>query len=327
VSVLNTALKLDADVCAQLPQHVAVAWSGGADSTALLFLLRDAGFIVQAWHIDHGWHHDSAQYADDLATKAAHLGLVFHTRRLEKAGCNIEAQAREGRYDSFLALAEQTGCFDVLLGHHADDQAETVCMRLLQGAGVAGCQGMLKHRQQKNVRLWRPLLHVSRRDIELFLQQQSVCWFDDESNQDITIWRNKIRHKLFPRIKKQGTEPHKLFLRWQTQAVRIQAMIALQGEQVQVLRRVEQDVCCVIDWRDWCGQSAPVRAYVLQKMIGLLFEDGRVFGRRHILAIEQWRKHGGNGWLNLSRCCLYKKGQRLQLVQVAASLRDSSYEG
>jgi hypothetical protein len=61
---------------------------------------------------------------------------------------------------------------------------------------------------------------------------------------------------------------------------------------------------------------------VLQKMIGILFADGKVFGRRHIQAIEQWKEHGGHGWLNLSGCCLYRLGEHLQLCQGNKSLRD-----
>lgn len=318
-------LKLNLNLTAQIPQQIAVAWSGGADSTALLLLLHEAGYDVQAWHVDHGWHEGSSTNARDLAIQAKVWGIPFHFKQIQKPTKNIESEARKGRYLAFEQLAEETACSHLALGHHAADQAETVCMRLLQGAGVAGCQGMRAHRQQKKLHLWRPLLHVSRQDIELFLKNRSVLWLDDPSNEDTSLWRNKIRQKLFPLIEAKGFSPQSLYLRWQTQAEKVQQQIITLAQHVKIIKQLEADsVLCEVDWLLWCGLPKPVRAYVLQKMVGLLFDEGVVLGRRHILAIEQWREHGGHSWLNLSGCCLYREGQGLQLCRGKMSLRKSS---
>ncbi|MDX8387162.1 MAG: tRNA lysidine(34) synthetase TilS [Ghiorsea sp.] len=308
-----------------MPKSVAVAWSGGADSTALLLLLREQNYEVQAWHVDHGWHKSSKDLAVSLRKQADIWGVDFHVKRIEKANQNIESEARKGRYTSFAELAKKTSCAHIALGHHADDQAETVCMRMLQGAGVAGCQGMKVHREQSGLHYWRPLLNFSRVNVELYLKKLGVVWLDDPSNQDTTLWRNKIRRQLFPAINHSGVNPQSLFLRWQKQAEQVQQEIEQLAEPVKISRRTQVDgILCEMDWFEWSQMMPAVRVYLLQKMIGLLFADGSVFGRRHILAIEAWRKHGGHGWLNLSGCCLYRQGQGLQLCQGKASLRDSS---
>ena len=308
-----------------MPKQIAVAWSGGADSTALLGLLLDKGYQVQAWHVDHGWHDGSQQDALKLAELAKAWNIDFHVMSLKKPEKNLEAEARKSRYSCFELLSQKTGCYDLCLAHHADDQAETVYMRMLQGAGVAGCRGMRPQRKHGQLNIWRPLLDVSRSDIESYLQDRHVLWLQDPSNQDISLWRNKIRCKIFPRIEEVGINPQLLFLRWQKIATVVQQKIEHDAQEIAVSLDVNNNPrLSVIDWQSWRRQSAPVRAFLLQKMIDLLFADGRVFGRRHILAIEQWQEHGGNGWLNLSGCCLYRKGQDLQLCQGKLSLRDSS---
>ncbi|WP_051938002.1 tRNA lysidine(34) synthetase TilS [Ghiorsea bivora] len=315
-------MPFDLPLLGTMPKQVAVAWSGGLDSTALVLLLQDAGFDVQLWHVDHGWSKQSGLIAEALAQQAKFWGLSFHLRHTHKAKSNIEAEARKHRYQAFAALAKETGCKHIVLGHHAEDQAETVCMRLLQGAGVAGCQGMKNVRQQQCVTLWRPLLTVRKERLKQFLICRQIEWHEDVSNQDVTIWRNKIRHKLFPAMKARQIEPSALFLRWQKQAERIQTEIEGLAQAV-TLQRWQQDsiVVCAMNWEDWCGQLLPVRVYLLQKMVGMLFVDGSVLGRRHIHAIETWREQGGHGWLNLSGCCLYRHEQDLQLCQGKVSLR------
>ncbi len=315
---------LDASLLADMPEHIAVGWSGGVDSTALALLLKDAGKSVQLWHVDHGWHAASADIATALAQQAKAWGMPFLQRRIAKPRNNIEAEARKARYQAFVALAEETGCKHIALGHHLQDQAETVCMRLLQGAGVAGCQGMKPCRKHQALTVWRPLLSTPKSALIDVLQARRVLWHEDESNRDTTLWRNRIRHRLFPAMRAYGVEPDSLFLRLQKQAVRLQRQIAKQALVVPLRCWHEEKIAvCAVPWQAWLMQSLPLRVWLLQRMIGALFADGRVFGRRHILAIEAWAKQGGHGWLNLSGCCLYRHAQDLQLCQGKVSLRHS----
>lgn len=299
-----------------MPKKLAVAWSGGADSTALLLTLLEHGFDVCVWHINHGWDDGAPALEKALSTKAAALGVGFYSVALRKPEQNLEAKARADRYAAFVRLAEETACYDVALAHHADDQAETVLMRLLQGSGVAGCVAMRPYRKHDKLNIWRPFLDVSRSRIEAYLRQRHASWFHDPSNADNRLWRNKIRHQIFPAMRALGIHPQTLFLRWQKQAKRVQQEIEALAQDIVIEKFSQKGVAYTqVDWQRWQQQSAPVRVYVLQKMIGILFADGKVFGRRHIQAIEQWKQHGGHGWLNLSGCCLYKQGKYLQLCQ------------
>jgi len=306
--------------CDAMPRRVAVAWSGGADSTALLLLLKKAGFDVVAWHVDHGWHSESCTQANDLRKQAQGWGIPFFLVTLNKPLRSLEAESRNMRYDAFAKLAKQQRRFHLALGHHADDQAETVCMRLLQGSGVAGCQGMRLHRQQGELHLWRPMLGISRLHIEQYLCEQGVAWLQDPSNFDCLLWRNKIRHQLFPKIQAYGENPQRLFLRIQKQAKRVQAEIEALAKHIHIRckdsdNKGKDNRGCSVSWASWCMQSEVVRVYVLQKMIGILFANSKVFGRKHFTAIEQWKKHGAHGWVSLSGCYLQKQGDQLWLFK------------
>ena len=316
MSVSNTTPDLFSLISQKMPKKLAVAWSGGADSTALLLTLLEQNYDVCVWHINHGWSEESAPLAAELSKKATALGVAFYSEDLDKPAQNLEAKARADRYAAFAYLAEQTGCYDVAIAHHADDQAETVFMRLLQGAGIAGCKGIKAHRKLGKLNVWRPFLDVSRSSIEAYLQQSHQPWFDDPSNKDESLWRNKIRHKIFPAMRASGINPQMLFLRWQKQAQRVQQDIELLAQAVVIEKDYrDKEAYTQVNWKLWQQQQSSVRVHLLQKMIGILFADGKVFGRRHIQAIEQWKKHGGHSWLNLSGCCLYRQGEYLRLCQ------------
>ncbi|MDQ7004385.1 MAG: tRNA lysidine(34) synthetase TilS [Ghiorsea sp.] len=299
-----------------LPQRLAVAWSGGADSTALLHYLKIEGYDVSAWHIDHGWSGSSAKQAVLLAQRAEAWGIPFYCKTLRKPKQNIEAESRQLRYAAFTDMAEETQCFHLTIGHHREDQAETVCMRLLQGAGVAGCQGMQGVRKQGDLFLYRSFLDVEKVKIKQYLHEQNIDWIEDPSNQDVRIWRNKIRHQLFPMIQNHDVDPTALFLRYQQQAIRVQEGIRGLAEKY-VIDVIEEQgrQGCSMDWQEWLMQTPSVRVYLLQKMIGILFTDGKVLGRRHFKAIEQWQQHGANGWVSLSGCYLERQGENLKIFK------------
>ncbi|MDQ6983472.1 MAG: tRNA lysidine(34) synthetase TilS, partial [Ghiorsea sp.] len=227
MSNTDTFFNLPKQVLKVLPNTLAVAWSGGADSTALLHYFKAEGYAVSAWHIDHGWSVLSAKQAVSLAQRAEAWGIPFYYKTLQKPKQNIEAESRQLRYAAFSDLADETQCFNLVLGHHLEDQAETVCMRLLQGAGVAGCQGIRRVRKQGNLFLHRPFLHIKKAKIKQYLHEQDIDWLEDPSNQDVRIWRNKIRHQLFPMMQSQGVDPVALFLRYQKQAIKVQHNIEM----------------------------------------------------------------------------------------------------
>jgi tRNA(Ile)-lysidine synthase len=165
---------------------VSCAVSGGADSLALLVLACQAGLKVTAIHVDHGLRPGSAAEAARVEGAAARFGAAFEARRVSVgAGPNQEARARRARYD---ALPE-----GVLTGHTADDQAETVLLNLLRGAGADGLAGMRIHG-----RVSRPLLDLRGHETRALCEELSLSVFQDPTNDDLGFTRNRVRHVLLP---------------------------------------------------------------------------------------------------------------------------------
>lgn len=302
----------------RLPERLAVGFSGGVDSTALLLALHDRGHQVVAWHVDHGWHADSAREADELSRKAHIWGIEFYSASIRTAlDRNREAAARRARYAQFTLWAQAQGIQALCLAHHRDDQAETVCMRMLQGAGVSGCAGMRSVRELESLRIVRPLLHVSKCELKEMLIRADIGWLEDSSNLDATLMRNHIRHHLFPCIQKNSIDPANLFSRWQMQASRVAALLDAQANTIEV-KRGQGEISVL--WDEWKNLPCPVRACVLQRMAAALFNEGVVLGRRHIELVEAWLKKDGRGGLDLSRCRLSHQGKGLHLAASAVRL-------
>src|SRR5690606_9831728 len=161
-----------------------VAVSGGADSVALLDLLvatrERHGLDLAAAHVDHGIHPGSAAVADAVAALAARLGVPLVRGRLRLGPGAGETLARARRHRWLDAARRRTGADLVLLAHHADDQAETVLMRVLRGSAPAGLAGIRPVRG----RLVRPLLGASRAELRAHCEARGLPWWDDPANDD-----------------------------------------------------------------------------------------------------------------------------------------------
>ena len=303
----------------RLPACLAVGWSGGADSTALLLALNTLGHSVRAWHIDHAWHEDSARQSEHLHRLAVAWGIPFFSARVRGVTCaNREAEARRARMNQFEMWGREQHIKVLCLAHHLEDQAETVCLRMLQGAGAAGCRGMAGMRRQGELQVVRPLLHVHKCELECALRAAGVRWLSDPSNADTGLWRNRIRHRLFPAISRAGTDPVQLYLRWQRQAACVSALLGARADAIGL--RVHTDTVSV-DWGEWCDLPAAVRAVVLQRMAETLLGEGVVLGRRHIRLIERWRAGGARGGLDLSRSRISREHGCLNLSRRRVRLR------
>jgi tRNA(Ile)-lysidine synthase len=165
---------------------VTCAVSGGADSTALALLAVEAGCVVAIAHVDHGLRPGSADDAALVLRTAAVLGVpcAVHTVAVGD-GPNLEARARAARYAVLPA--------DVLTGHTADDQAETVLINLLRGAAASGLAGMRPGPT-------RPLLGLRRADTVEVCRLAGMTTADDESNTDPRFVRNRVRHEVLPQL-------------------------------------------------------------------------------------------------------------------------------
>lgn len=163
---------------------VTCAVSGGADSLSLLVLAVAHGCRVTAVHVDHGLRPGSAREADVVAAAAERFGADFRAERIDVTpGPNLEARARRSRYD---VLPPGT-----LTGHTADDQAETMLINLIRGAGLYGAVGM-----QPSTR--RPILGLRRTETVQLCAALGLEPVDDPSNRDPRFVRNRIRHEAIP---------------------------------------------------------------------------------------------------------------------------------
>ncbi len=180
-----------------------VAYSGGVDSHVLLHLLATTRHpqlpSIRALHIDHGLHADSAVWSQHCEAVAAELGIDVETIRvnvdkIDELG--LEAAAREARYHAFrYDLAED----EVLItAQHQQDQAETLMLQLLRGAGPGGLSAMGPESRLDGLTIVRPLLTVSQQDILDYAALHQLEWIDDPSNDDLSLSRNYLRHEVWP---------------------------------------------------------------------------------------------------------------------------------
>ncbi len=189
---------------------VLAAVSGGADSVCLLdlfFRLREESpFPLAVAHLNHGLRGDESDGDEEfVASLASRLSLRFVVRRLpsgalEGAPEGLEAAARRARRSFLEEAARETGSERVALGHTRDDQAETLLLRLLRGAGTRGLGGIHPVAEGRFI---RPLLGVARSEIEGELRDRGISWREDSSNADLSHTRNRIRAQLLPLLRRE----------------------------------------------------------------------------------------------------------------------------
>ncbi|HRB33728.1 MAG TPA: tRNA lysidine(34) synthetase TilS [Nitrosomonas sp.] len=199
--------------------HVCVALSGGIDSVALLDLLANFSkpmqFSLSTVHVNHGISGNATTWSQFCSKLALSYGIAIEVAYLhvqKERGVSLEASAREQRYRIFSNVMADY----VVLAQHLDDQAETLLLQLLRGAGVKGLSAMPVVRQQRHVnqaKLLRPLLNVSRHQIEQYAQSKDLTWIIDESNDDTNYDRNFLRHDVLPILKKRYGSYAKTFTR------------------------------------------------------------------------------------------------------------------
>jgi tRNA(Ile)-lysidine synthase len=179
--------------------RVLVAVSGGPDSMALLHVLarlrKDVGHDVLAHGVDHGLRPEAGAELDLAEAHAKSLGVPFGRTSLSlEPGGNLQARARTARFAALRQAAQAGGAAVIATGHHADDRAETVLIRLLQGAGPRGL-AVLPLRAGDLV---RPLLHARRADIQAHLARHDVPFATDPSNSNPRFLRPRVRHEVLP---------------------------------------------------------------------------------------------------------------------------------
>lgn len=185
--------------------RVVAAVSGGPDSVCLFHMLRELAprlcfTVAGVAHLNHKLRGEASDEDERFtAALAARHGVAFFSSEVKvgEIGGNLEQAARQARLGFFHGLIEERRCDAVATGHTLDDQAETVLFRLLRGSGLAGLAGILTVTREG---LIRPLLAVTRAEVEEFLRARGIAWREDATNRDPGFARNRIRHTLLPEL-------------------------------------------------------------------------------------------------------------------------------
>jgi tRNA(Ile)-lysidine synthase len=201
---VNLTERVAAQIAPLLPAHSSIlaGLSGGVDSVVLLHLLHKLSprfsWQLSALHVHHGISPNADAWSDFCAGLCARLHISLHIERVDIAPLRehgIEAAARKLRHAAFAGQA----CDFVAVAHHADDQAETLLLQMLRGAGVRGVSAMPQFADRTDsIALVRPLLHCSREEILAYATAHQLHWIEDESNADDSYPRNFLRHRVLP---------------------------------------------------------------------------------------------------------------------------------
>ncbi len=187
-----------------------VGVSGGPDSVCVLYLLKsiqkEFRFSLHVAHLNHMLRgKESQKDADFVLSLAKKLSFPVTIKALEAGGLSnqgsLEEAARKARLDFLFEIARKVKAKKIVLGHNLDDQAETVLMRIVRGSGLMGLSGILPKRSMGRVTIIRPLLEISRNEIERFLKKKKIAPRIDATNAVEVYFRNKIRHRLLPQLK------------------------------------------------------------------------------------------------------------------------------
>ncbi|MEM9550305.1 MAG: tRNA lysidine(34) synthetase TilS [Pseudomonadota bacterium] len=184
------------------PERIGVAVSGGGDSVALMQCLSQCfdgeDVTLFAATVDHGLRHESkdeAAFASEMATALGIEHTLLSWEGWDRTG-NMQSAARNARYGLLTGWARKRNIPMLTLGHTADDQAETVLMRLGRSSGVTGLAAMSARSMRNGITLMRPLLGITRAELRKFLSDRQICWVDDPSNTDDRYDRIKARQAL-----------------------------------------------------------------------------------------------------------------------------------
>lgn len=175
---------------------VLLAYSGGADSTALFHLLLEHGIDFDIAHVNYHTRPASDDEAEAAESKARSYSLVCHTHSAPPFGSDFERRAREERYRFFGHLMETYGYRYLLTAHQLNDRLEWMLMQLCRGAGLPEMLGIRSMDERDGIRILRPLLEWDRQAIETYLHERSIAWSEDESNADDRYTRNRFRHRM-----------------------------------------------------------------------------------------------------------------------------------
>lgn len=271
--------------------HVVVGVSGGADSMCLLHVLlalRDKWNLrLTVAHLDHMLRGEQSRMEADFVQEwSKRLGLTCIVEHRDvgkyrgRSCTSLQEAARTARYEFLTSVLDRVGAQRIALGHNADDQAETVLMRLLRGAALTGLAGMMPVRDG---RIIRPLIYVQRIQIEEYLRHHSIVYFPDTSVHEQHYLRNKIRHHLLPLLKEQYNPQIIATLTRTARALRgDEAALEALAARAAAESFVRKDAGILFSLEKLRSEALPLRPRIVRQMIKISTGDLRRITFWHI---------------------------------------------
>lgn len=276
-----------------------VAWSGGLDSSVLLYACIAAGLRVQAVHVNHGLQAAASQFEQHCLNVADTLTVPLQVCRLEglpREG-SVETFAREARYKAIFSWMQSCSFEHLVLAHHRLDQAETILMQLLRGSGFRGVAGMAAegppgvqiNSSDSSIRLHRPLLSFSKSDLLEYAKAHSIQFVEDPTNEDDSIRRNWLRNQIIPELLDKYPQTEQSLLK----------LGQFMAEYHLVLENLAADlfgkVCESeekLDLGKWSGLQSESRREVLRYWLG---KSGVRCGREKLIELERQLAEANSG--------------------------------
>lgn len=184
---------------------VLLALSGGPDSMALFHLLKELSMNFGIAHVNHNWRAESQTESEILNQMANEANLPFHLKNLDPSTLqgNLELACRLERLKFFKEICLEFSYQAVIVGHHQDDQAETLLKRLFEGAPLMRLTGLKKVTVIDGLTIFRPFLDLRKKEIEAYLEEKKLLSFSDETNKDPKFMRARFRTQLIPYLSKE----------------------------------------------------------------------------------------------------------------------------
>ncbi|MCC6148440.1 MAG: tRNA lysidine(34) synthetase TilS [Anaerolineaceae bacterium] len=210
MDLLAIVQTLAIECCLKKDQPVLLGLSGGPDSLSLLDMMLRCEYLVIAAHLDHKLRKESQEEAEYVRHITEEMGVPFSSGSVDvltfarENKLSVEEAARKARYQFLFEEARRCKAQAIAVAHTADDQVETVMMHILRGSGMAGLKGMgyrsNKHEWDLKIPIVRPLLGIWRAEILLYCKERNLTPVFDQSNRDMTYFRNRLRHDLLPSL-------------------------------------------------------------------------------------------------------------------------------
>lgn len=270
--------------------RIVIAVSGGIDSMVLLdalCALKDSYHLdLTVCHVNHKKRKESDEEYQFVQSRCLDYGVRFEGMILSPAGKeNFHQYAREERYEFFYQTAKKVQANKIALAHHADDQSETILMRLVRGSGFIGYAGISAQGTYKDLPIIRPLLLVTRKEIIAYQTAHELDYRNDSSNFEDHYTRNRYRHHLMPLIQKEDPKYSQKFAQFSTYITEAYQLIDRLTKEFLKEKAVFTEKEAMLPIRDFLSLDRAVARNVVKKTVDRLTEDSLELSFRHLNSI------------------------------------------